>query len=518
MRATARERGSDRLVVGSFTVAAAQEIAGRGLPIDKRQVGTLHALAYRSIDHPPVAVERLSEWNLAYPALRMSDGYKPGDDGTGDVMSGAACEGDALMQQADTLRARMVPAAHWPARVRRFSELWNEWKSNEGVVDFTDMIELAMEKDHAPGNPLVGFFDEFQDFTPLEIALVRHWAKSMDRLVVAGDDDQCLYSFKGASADAFLDPPVSQDNKRLLSQSYRVPYSVHAAAQAWVERLSRREPKDYTPRDAHGVVRNSSLRWKYPEDLVHDLQRQLEMGRTAMILATCGYMLDPVKHRLKEVGIPFHNPYRPRGDWNPLSPGRGVASAERLLAYLVIDERVFGELSRLWTGQDVKRWTAVIKKKGVFRRGAGGMIGGLPDRELSYEEVEQLFDDPAICARAVEPDLEWFSRNLLSGSKVAMEYPIKIARNRPMDLIDTPRVVIGSIHSVKGGEADSVYLFPDLSMSGVQEYERGGIGKDSVIRQMYVGMTRAREELVVCEPSSQFTIDPSELTRGARLG
>ena len=64
-------------------------------------------------------------------------------------------------------------------------------------------------------------------------------------------------------------------------------------------------------------------------------------------------------------------------------------------------------------------------------------------------------------------------------------------------LTEEPRIILGTIHSVKGGEADVVVLWPDLSAAGALEYGRAGNSRDSVIRQFYVGMTRAREVLYI---------------------
>ena len=80
-----------------------------------------------------------------------------------------------------------------------------------------------------------------------------------------------------------------------------------------------------------------------------------------------------------------------------------------------------------------------------------------------------------------------------------MQFPLAIAKKLgPLSLKMTPKVIIGTIHSVKGGEADVVYLFPDLSMAGYREWIAPGDGHDSVVSQFYVGMTRAREVLVLC--------------------
>lgn len=525
VRATAKARGTSRIVVGSFTKTAAAEIAGRGLPIDQGQVGTLHALAYRSIDRPEVAgSEQIADWNRRHPHYQMSAGFTGLDESPVEVRGGT--DGDRLMSEVENYRARMIPVEAWPSvTARRFFQEWTDWKLRKEVVDFTDMIELAIEvSTEAPGSPVVGYFDEVQDFTPLELALVRHWGRRMERVILAGDDDQCIYSWKGSSPDAFLDPPIPDDRKRVLAQSFRVPREVHEVSQRWVAHLTRREPKEYAPRDADGSVRVAEdLRGEFPEDLVNAMIRSIEepvrdevtgevRPRTVMLLGSCSYMLDRAKHQLRDMGVPFHNPYRRRrGDWNPLTPSRGVSSAQKLVAYLIADERIFEAASRAWTGNDVKAWSSVIRKQGVFRRGAAQAIGGLPDRELSFAEVAALFADEDELAAACEPSLEWFAKNLLAGSRDTMQFPLTVARREPQALLRTPQVIIGTIHSVKGGQADSVYLLPDLSLAGMREWMSTGEPRDSVIRQMYVGMTRAREELVICSPSSSSAVDPHEM-------
>jgi hypothetical protein len=60
------------------------------------------------------------------------------------------------------------------------------------------------------------------------------------------------------------------------------------------------------------------------------------------------------------------------------------------------------------------------------------------------------------------------------------------------------------IDQAKGGEADVVFLFPDLSPQGQTAYRRYGPPRDAVIRTMYVGMTRARETLYLCAPASSM--------------
>ena len=51
-----------------------------------------------------------------------------------------------------------------------------------------------------------------------------------------------------------------------------------------------------------------------------------------------------------------------------------------------------------------------------------------------------------------------------------------------------------------------VYLFPDLSQAGDAQYHRTGAPRDAVIRQFYVGITRARETLYICQSGSSAAV------------
>lgn len=56
-----------------------------------------------------------------------------------------------------------------------------------------------------------------------------------------------------------------------------------------------------------------------------------------------------------------------------------------------------------------------------------------------------------------------------AGRKAA-EFPIDIVKNRGIvSLRQIPRICVGTIHSVKGAEADVVYLFPNISKAARAE-------------------------------------------------
>jgi len=60
-----------------------------------------------------------------------------------------------------------------------------------------------------------------------------------------------------------------------------------------------------------------------------------------------------------------------------------------------------------------------------------------------------------------------------------------------------PRIKVSTIHGSKGGEADNVVLFTDLSTASEEEFRKN---PDDTHRVFYVGVTRAKENLYLVEP------------------
>ena len=74
--------------------------------------------------------------------------------------------------------------------------------------------------------------DEFQDINAVQHALVSHWSQKSRSLFVIGDPDQAIYGFRGAQADCFDTFLAAHPDTQLirLSQNYRsTPQVVEAA-------------------------------------------------------------------------------------------------------------------------------------------------------------------------------------------------------------------------------------------------------------------------------------------------
>ena len=82
-------------------------------------------------------------------------------------------------------------------------------------------------------------------------------------------------------------------------------------------------------------------------------------------------------------------------------------------------------------------------------------------------------------------------------------YYLEILR-RGEKLNAPPRVYVGTIHSVKGREAENVVLRPDMVSRTFRGYEED---PDPEHRTFYVGATRARENLYLMTPETPWAYD-----------
>jgi superfamily I DNA/RNA helicase len=182
------------IMVASFTKAAAQEMAGRELPIPEENIGTLHAMCYRALGMPELAETHVKKFNEAFPDYAIKVTSANTDESAIDQHH--ETKGDEFYSQLQIYRAKMVPRENWMESVRGFAKAWDQFKKDNDCLDFTDLIEKAtQEMIFTPNNTTIGIFDEVQDFTALEMRLIRQWGKQYDYFLLAGDDDQTLYSF-----------------------------------------------------------------------------------------------------------------------------------------------------------------------------------------------------------------------------------------------------------------------------------------------------------------------------------
>lgn len=522
--------GIDGVRVVSMTRAAAREFArpDRRSTIPPENITTLHSLAYLSIGRPKV----VSAKDLHRFAEESRYEITTGDGTDDDRMSistrrSGQTSGDALMALDALHRACMTVSPN--AGDRLFSERWREWKRENDLIDFTDMLEMALATtDYAPGRPSALLVDEAQDLSALELALIEKWGLRCSVVVLCGDPDQSIYTWRGATRDALLPPGIAPFH--VLPQSYRVPRAVQARALSIIEMSSTRSGAVYLPKEDHegsvGVA-GSFLR---PSTILDHLETETlsdPFSGDVMLLAPCAYMLGGIVKGLRERGIGYCNPYC--NEWNPLRSGDSAA-ARGAVSTTTGADRVIA-MSRLKTPRD---WRIVLlglkneRNGGPLRYGMKSYIETLSD-DSPPERIMRVLSEVMLPggyelidhAPSINGGPVGVVERLIAVSteevKTSTAFPLAVYRRDGLLGLENPRVIVGTIHSVKGGEAETVYLSSLLSPKGWEQLDvPGWDGEDAIWRMFYVGATRAKERLILCDGNDEID-DKKFGTRGVSL-
>ena len=368
-------------------------------------------------------------------------------------------------------RPRSVP---WDLSLcRLFRSRLADYKAATSKVDFTDMIEMVLREELSPA-PRMLVVDEGQDLSKLMWLVIDLWMQRTERVIYAGDEDQCLYQWLSAEPKVFLDRPC--DEELVLGQSYRVPRAVHAFSQALIQRNKVRHPKIYRPTSDPGYL----LRGCELTDL--PIQEMAEVG-TVFMLARNIRFLDSYTEVLKRLAIPYENlrgpsPFKGRAAkayWvaHRLSKGHDVSIAE-------LNEMIHIVSSKPWLHWGYKTELAGLAASSPGAKITLSMISGFTPatvdlfRHGRFEEALQL-------------------------PKETVAYLSNVIKKwGPETLLKKPKTLVGSVHSVKGAEADNVILSPDMARASFRELLTDPEGERRVF---YVGATRARRGLWLLNPS-----------------
>jgi len=345
--------------------------------------------------------------------------------------------------------------------VAYIAEALKNYKEEFNMYDFTDMLKLFAETgDACCPHFAVTFLDEAQDLSPLQWDIAHMLDKKSERMYCAGDDDQAIYRWAGANVDHFINLNGSSET---LSQSYRVPTNVWGIAQGIAKRIHRRFPKDYKPREESGMVKRIST------------LSELNMAHgTWLILAQAGYQLQEVATELKSSGRLFNF--------------RGHRSVSERVSIAVNGwEQVRSGKSVL--GNAVKSIYSFMSTKDRIARGFKRLSGLDEDNFYTFKD---LVEDHGLLATK---EMIWHEAMDKMPERDRAYIVAMLRRGEKFNGV--PRINVSTIHGSKGGEADNVVLFTDLSPAADESMRIDG---DDVHRTFYVGVTRTKENLFIVEP------------------
>jgi DNA helicase-2/ATP-dependent DNA helicase PcrA len=133
-----------------------------------------------------------------------------------------------------------------PDLMLRVYHRYEERKRSEGLMDFEDLLERAIElyaDEHATAafreRYLAFTVDEYQDVNLLQQTLLDRWLGERDELCVVGDDYQSIYGFTGATPEHLLHVAERFPHAELirLEENYRSTPQVLALANRLVPEL-----------------------------------------------------------------------------------------------------------------------------------------------------------------------------------------------------------------------------------------------------------------------------------------
>ncbi|PSP56327.1 ATP-dependent DNA helicase Rep [Halobacteriales archaeon QS_1_67_19] len=378
---------------------------------------------------------------------------------------------------------------------------WRSYKGEHGIVGFADMLERVKQRSLLPNVDYL-VIDEFQDITSLQYDVYEEWKPHMDRVLIAGDDDQVVYAWQGADPGLLLE---EGGNDVILDTSHRLPSEILRVVQQEVQHIDKRQEKNLSPRKQGGSV--EQVDGPSMLELVRNVRYTVEEHEgTLMLLFRARYQMFRFIDEFIDEGIPF----------KCLTDQR--MWTDRLQQYIEAVERVDRE--EPITGLQARRLADMLADSAFGTNERDGLFDAIEEREedadtddLAEFEVEADFVTdfaPFMPGPASAADMV---RKVTSFQKNSM----RAYFNGEYQGMEADRVRIGTIHSAKGREADHVFVATDLTEKVVEQMaatvdEDGVPGEgftaqtdpvpaltDNERRVFYVGMSRARERLVVME-------------------
>lgn len=329
---------------------------------------------------------------------------------------------------------------------KRLIHDYEEYKAREQKVDFFDC--LIKYKDCGNALPVkVAMIDEAQDITALQWRVIEKAFAKAEKIIIAGDDKQSIFSYSGARPD-FLIQLSKQYKVEHLAKSYRIPYKVYELAVAITKFIGEKTEQRAEPREENGE--GSITRLNELDRLINfiDEGSAVRNRETASwyILARNNCFLDEPKRLLEEHTVPY---------WTADGFFMGGQVMKKLKDYAKFSLVGFKD----------------EKKKEDFQRKYG-----IEDLSRPFTE-SNLFNE----------EKKW----------VYASYIEKYGMKKLEEMCDwNPQILVSTVHHVKGGEAENVAFMLDTTRRTT-----GNIYNDidEELRILYVGVTRTKENLYLID-------------------
>jgi superfamily I DNA/RNA helicase len=332
--------------------------------------------------------------------------------------------------------------------------------------------------------------DEAQDSSAIVDRICRRLASSpsMERVLIVGDPYQSIFGFGGSDFRHFLSWDADE---KIMPQSYRCPRNVMALGEQCIRQMrSGYRDRGIVPASHEGSILHA--------DDANDAIRRINKDESTLILGRCGFSLLEYEASLAAAKIPYA--------WiDAASPTASLAGYKCLwdlehgkivhgddwshaIAILAVKHKVLGKL--LIHGEK-SAW-----KEG--RRSNIDFIRPTPD-DLVLAGCEQPLVELILSGR-------WGEAIDTKHAKKAASWRT-CARAHGPELASSPKVRLSTIHSAKGMEGDTVILSTVSSYAVETARQSLAARWDEECRVNYVGVTRARQNLIVVGDGGKYRLE-----------
>ncbi|RJF41394.1 ATP-dependent DNA helicase UvrD2 [Actinomyces sp. 2119] len=417
--------------------------------------------------------------------------------------------------QAATAARRTGVAGLEAETVARVLSAYEEAKNERGVIDFEDVlllqIGILLDREDIASQVRSQYkhfvVDEYQDVSPLQQRLLDLWLGRRRQLCVVGDVSQTIYSFTGATPDYLTGFASRYEGARTvrLSRDYRSTPQVVSLANRVLSRSRRGGGNLRLPAGAVELVAQRPSGPQVRFDTYDDDVAEAE-GVVAQV------------QRLRSAGVPLSQVavlYRTNSQSEVVE--QALASAQ--IGYLVRG----GE--RFFEREEVKRAMALLL--GAARTEREFLTGDLGADVRTVLAREGWSQEPPAAQGAVRE--RWDSLNALvqladelaSARGIGLDaFHVELmeraaAQNAP----SVEGVTLSSLHAAKGLEWDAVLLVGACEGLLPISLAETDSAVEEERRLLYVGVTRAREHLVIScararQPGGRASRKPTRFLEG----
>jgi DNA helicase-2/ATP-dependent DNA helicase PcrA len=442
----------------------------------------------------------------------------------------------------------------WEEELKKLFAAYVEAKQAQNVLDYDDLLLYWAQMVSVPelADDIGGRFDhilvdEYQDTNRLQASILLSLKPGGRGLTVVGDDAQSIYSFRAATVRNILDfpnqfSPLPAD-VITLDRNYRSTQPILAAANGvidlarerftknlWTDRQSEQRPLLVTVKDeteqanyvVEQVLANREVGITLKQQAVlfrtssHSGALEVELTRRNIPFVKFGGLKFLDSAHVKDLLATIRFAQNPRDRVAgfrllQMLPGIGPQTAARILDTIADDPEPLMALAEIppppKTAED---WPAFVTLLVSLRKAEGGWPGEIALARTWYEPHLDRIHEDADTRKADLLQLEQIAGGYPNRERflteLTLDPPDATSDQAGVPLLDEDYLILSTIHSSKGQEWRSVFMLnvvdgcipSDLGAGTTAELEEER-------RLLYVGMTRARDNLSLITPQRFFT-------------